>query len=93
MKKIKFKIFINGSNNKNKKFSQNVHQYLAKEFGNNFEFEEVDVIKHPETAEQYKIIAIPTILDLTQEPPVRFIGDFYNSERLKELLEFYSLNY
>jgi circadian clock protein KaiB len=93
MKKASFKIFINGNNSKSRKLAETVKLFLTEEFGNKFDFEEVDVIKNPEKAEEYKIIAVPTILNFSQNPPVRIVGDITNSNKLKELLDFYSPNF
>ena len=51
------------------------------------ELEVVDVLVHPELAEDARILATPTVLRITPQPERRVVGDLSDTDRLMAALD------
>ena len=85
MAKYLLKLYITGKTATSEKAIQNLKEILKNpELAGQYELDVIDVLKHPQLAEDEKIMATP-VLEKRLPPPVRrIIGDL--SEREKVLL-------
>lgn len=75
MPKLCFQIFIAGKTNRNDELVRNYRQACEKNLApNSFELTVIDLVRNHSLAEQYKILATPTIIRTRPSPEKRVIG-------------------
>lgn len=81
--KILLKLYVNGMSPVAKAALNNLEK-ACKEFHNHHEYsiEVIDIRKHPQLAEDEKIIATPTVVKHLPPPIRRVIGDMSEREQL-----------
>ncbi|MBU0992712.1 MAG: circadian clock protein KaiB [Proteobacteria bacterium] len=80
-----FRMFISGDTVGNKKMVADITSYLTRQFGNEYDFQVVDVIKNPHSARLDGILATPSLVKVN--PPMRKIfGDLSDVEKVFERL-------
>lgn len=62
----------------------NLQRLCEEEFGGRCRIEIVDVVEHPQAAEEANIIATPLLVRMQPAPPYRVIGDLSDAARVLE---------
>lgn len=75
-------LYIAGKTPRSDLALKNLRQYCQTHLGNDYKIKVVDLLKHPQLAQQEKIIAVPTVIKKLPKPLRRAIGDFSNTERM-----------
>jgi len=76
------KLYVVGSSAASELALRNLKELISQESETIFELEVIDVTKHPQLAEDDKIMAIPTLI-MKLPPPVRkIIGDLSDKEKV-----------
>lgn len=81
-------LFINGEHPLGIRAIGDVQRLVAQREAEGFELDIKDVLKDPEDAEEYRILATPTLVRLDVTPPRRVVGDLSNTERVARTLGF-----
>ena len=84
MSTLRLRLFITGQTPRAKRALTNLHRICSEELGGKYELEIIDVLEHPQLAEDEKILATPTLIRELPLPPRRVIGDL--SDRKQVLL-------
>ena len=61
---------------------RNLKEIITQESKTVFQLDVIDVRKHPQLAEDDKILAIPTLIKKLPPPAKKIIGDLSNKEKL-----------
>tara|TARA_R110001606_G_scaffold124785_1_gene258277 strand:- start:133 stop:444 length:312 start_codon:yes stop_codon:yes gene_type:complete len=69
------RLYVAGSTQKTKQVITTLNAICEVELQGQYELEVIDVIKHPQLAEDQRIIATPTLIKTLPEPMRRVIGD------------------
>lgn len=75
MTKYLFALFVTGHTSRAEQAVQTVRNFCEDRLQGDFELQIVDVLEQPELAEEYKIMATPTLVRQTPEPKRRYIGN------------------
>lgn len=87
MTKIVFHIYLAGSTNHNRQFLQLYEDACKQQLKEgSYEICVIDILKKPDWAERYKILATPTISRLSPAPEKRIIGKLTEEQALKAVL-------
>ena len=78
------KLYVTGKTNNSEKAISNLKTILEMELKGLYTLEVIDVLKHPQLAEEDKILATPTLSKVLPPPVRKIIGDL--SDRQKVLL-------
>ncbi len=92
-KTIHVKLFITGHTSRSMAAIFNIRKICEAEFGNTYKLDIIDVLEHPEIAEQEKIIATPTLIKSLPPPLRRLIGDLSEREKVLQHLEIITGDY
>lgn len=76
------KLYIAGRGARAEAAIANLQQLCENELRGQFELEVIDILEHPERAEQAKILATPTLIKQLPPPLRRVIGDLSDREKL-----------
>lgn len=79
MDKYRLKLYINGRTHRSQAAIDNLEHLLERDFPDQYELEIIDVRDDPGQAEEYKILATPTVIRYLPLPLRRVLGDL--SER------------
>jgi circadian clock protein KaiB len=85
--KIKLRLFITGQTPRSLRALANLRRISEEQFGARYQIVVVDVLEHPEWAEQEKILATPTLIKELPPPIRRVIGDLIDTEKVLLALE------
>lgn len=61
----------------------NLRRLLDEELPGGYELEIIDVMEHPELAEEDKVLATPTLIKRTPQPVYRVIGDMSLTDKVR----------
>ncbi|TWX73510.1 circadian clock KaiB family protein [Colwellia sp. C1TZA3] len=75
MIKYKLTLYVTGKTARSAAAINNITQICEQELQGDYDITVVDVIEHPEIAEEQKIMATPTLVKTKPEPSRRVIGD------------------
>lgn len=93
MNKYTLKLFIAGQSLRSKRAIRTITQLVEEVgLGEDCELLIIDILEHPDMAENSNILATPTLLREHPLPQRRFVGDLTDIERLKLDLEFDDIN-
>jgi len=81
-KKYILKLYVLGSSAACELALRNLKELISQESETIFQLEVIDVIKHPQLAENDKILAVPTLIRNLPEPLRRLIGDLSDKEKV-----------
>lgn len=73
--KVRFLIFILGDSPSSIRALTNLEKMCEKYFPGEYDLTVIDILKEPHMAEEYKILAIPTVIKESPPPARRIIGD------------------
>lgn len=82
MNKYLLKLYITGHTAKSERAVANLRRIAEQELAGRYEIEVIDVLKHPQLAEDERIIATPTLIKELPEPLRRIIGDLSDVEKV-----------
>lgn len=75
-------LYVAGRNAASIKAIENAKRLMESQSGGAYTLEVVDVLEHPQLAEDEKILAVPTLIKKLPLPLRRVIGDLSNSEKV-----------
>jgi circadian clock protein KaiB len=75
MGKFLLKLYITGQTPKSERAIANLRRICNEELGGQYELTIIDVLEHPQLAEDEKILATPTLCKELPPPLRRIIGD------------------
>lgn len=78
------RLYVSGRSPKAEAAIDNLRRICDEELGDDYELQVIDVLEHPQVAEDDKILATPTLIKRLPPPLRRVIGDL--SDRHKVLL-------
>lgn len=76
------KLYITGSSSRGDIAIANLRRICEQELGGQYELEVIDVLEHPQRAEDEKILATPTLIKQLPPPLRRVIGDLSDKEKV-----------
>jgi len=84
MAKFKLRLYITGGTPASNRAIENLKTTLESESSTkgNYELKVIDVLKHPQLAEDEKIMATPALLKVLPEPVRRILGDLSNKQKV-----------
>jgi circadian clock protein KaiB len=82
MTKFRLRLYITGKTPKSERAIANLQEICEKELKGLYELQIIDVLEHPQLAEDEKILATPTLIKDLPPPLKRIIGDLSNSEKV-----------
>jgi circadian clock protein KaiB len=82
-----FRLFVSGHGLKTEKTLQHLHQLLEEQLTVPYTLKVIDIVKHPEQAEQNQVTAIPTLIRVWPKPIHRLVGHFERSAQLLQVLK------
>jgi len=82
MNKFKLRLYITGKTAKSERAIANLKEICEKELAGLYELQVIDVLVHPQLAEDEKILATPTLIKDLPPPLRRIIGDLSNAEKV-----------
>jgi circadian clock protein KaiB len=80
--KFLLKLYVAGSTPRAELAIENLKRICEADLSGRYHLEIIDVIEHPELAEQDKILATPTLIKQLPPPLRRVIGDLSDSEKV-----------
>jgi circadian clock protein KaiB len=84
MAKLKLRLYVTGKTAQSERAISNLRTIINEELNENYELEIIDILEHPQLAEDEKILATPTLLKELPPPVRKIIGDL--SDKGKVLL-------
>jgi circadian clock protein KaiB len=76
------KLFVTGASTRSGTAIANLNRICEQELAGQYKLEIIDVLVHPELAEDEKILATPTLIKSLPLPLRRVIGDLSNTEKV-----------
>jgi circadian clock protein KaiB len=76
------KLYVTGKTPRAEQAIANLQRICAEELDGRYELEIVDVLEHPQLAEDEKILATPTLVKQLPPPLRRVIGDLSDKEKV-----------
>jgi circadian clock protein KaiB len=76
------RLFITGTTSRSSRAIANLRRVCEERLHGEYDLEVVDIYQHPEAAQQYQILAAPTLVKMLPLPLRRIIGDLANEERV-----------
>ena len=80
------RLFVSGSNPSTEHTLVTVHQLLEQSLNHPYTLKVIDVLKHPEQAEEDQISATPTLIKIWPKPVRRIVGELNDAEKIMRLL-------
>ena len=80
--KYVLKLYVTGQTANSQKAIENLKSVLKAELNGLYSLEVVDVLKHPQLAEEDKILATPTLAKVLPPPVRKIIGDLSDVEKV-----------
>jgi len=84
MVKFKLKLYIVGGVPESQRAIENLKKILEEEESTKgkYELEIIDILKHPQLAEDEKIMATPALIKTLPEPVRRILGDLSDKQKV-----------
>ena len=76
------RLFVTGKTPRAEVAIANIRRICDEELKGQYRLDVIDVLEHPELAEQEKILATPTLIKQLPPPLRRVIGDLTNKEKV-----------
>jgi circadian clock protein KaiB len=76
------KLYVTGATPRAQTAIANLRRICDQELGGQYELEIIDVLEHPELAENDKILATPTLIKQLPPPLRKVIGDLSDKEKV-----------
>ena len=85
--RARYRLFVAGETPRAARAVTALTSLFDKLFPDEHELEVIDVLVHPELADDARILATPTVLRINPPPERRVVGDLSDTERLMAALE------
>jgi circadian clock protein KaiB len=82
LSKFILKLYIAGSTPRATAAIENLRRICEKDLLGHYDLQVIDVLEHPELAEQDKILATPTLIKQLPPPLRRVIGDLSDADKV-----------
>ena len=82
MNKFSLKLYITGYTHRSKDAITNLRQVCNEKLGDRYELDIINVLEHPQLAEDEKILATPALIKVLPSPIRRIIGDLSDAEKV-----------
>ena len=82
MKKIVLRLYVTGETPRSKRAVSGMRKICSEAFEGKANLEVINVLKHPQLAQDENILATPTLIRILPDPVRRLIGDFSNKEKV-----------
>ncbi len=82
MDKFQLKLYISGKTPRSENAIRNLRHICEENLNTQYEIEIIDIIEHPELAEDERILATPTLIKALPPPLRRLIGDLSETEKV-----------
>lgn len=76
------RLFLAGHTGRSRMAVENLRAVCERELAGRYRIELIDVLEQPEVAEEYNIVATPTLIKTLPPPLRRIIGDLSDGERV-----------
>ena len=76
------KLYVTGTSSRTAQAIENLRRICDQELQGRYELEIVDVLEHPQAAEDDRILATPTLIKQLPPPLRRVIGDLSDREKV-----------
>jgi circadian clock protein KaiB len=76
------RLFITGTTSRSSRAIANLRRVCEERLHGAYDLEVVDIYQHPAAAQEYQILAAPTLVKMLPLPLRRIIGDLANEERV-----------
>lgn len=76
------RLYITGKTARSERAIENLKRICHEELQDQYEMEIVDVLEHPQLAEDEKILATPTLVKRLPPPLRRLIGDLSDTDKV-----------
>ena len=80
--KYQLKLYVTGRTGPSTRAIKNLERILQAQTGDDYELKVIDVLEHPQLAEDEKILATPTLVRALPEPIRKIIGDLSQLENV-----------
>jgi circadian clock protein KaiB len=85
------KLYVTGKTLRSQEIFKALKKILNEDYKGVYTLKVIDVVKHPQLAEDAKILATPTLIKVLPPPVARIIGDLNNKEKILLGLDFVAL--
>ena len=82
MSKFVLKLYVTGKTPRSERAIANLRRVCDEELEGKYEMQVIDVLEHPQLAEDEKILATPTLIKEIPPPLRRIIGDLSDKEKV-----------
>jgi circadian clock protein KaiB len=82
LSKYVLKLYVSGSTPRSQMAIANLRRICEAELGAQYDLEIIDVLEHPQIAEDHRILATPTLVKQLPPPLRRVIGDLSDREKV-----------
>ena len=82
MKKIVLRLYVTGETPRSNRAMSEIQKICSEAFEAKADLEVINVLEHPQLAEDEKILATPTLIRKLPDPVRRLIGDFSDKEKV-----------
>ena len=82
MEKHLLTLYVTGQTPRSQRAIASLRELCEQELRGRYELTVIDVLEHPQLAEDQKILATPTVVKVLPPPLRRIIGDLSDSERV-----------
>lgn len=89
-KPLHLNLYVTGETLSSRQAIENLHAILKTEYAGEYELEVIDILKHPQLAEEEKILATPALIKELPEPVRRIVGDLADREKVLLGLDLHS---
>ena len=76
------KLYVTGATPRSKAAIANLRRICEQELGGQYKLEIIDVLEHPQLAEDDKVLATPTLIKQLPPPLRKVIGDLSDKEKV-----------
>jgi len=76
------KLFVTGKTATSERAIANLRRICAEDLRGTYSMDVIDILEHPQLAEDEKILATPTLVKALPSPLRRVIGDLSNKEKI-----------
>lgn len=76
------RLFITGTTSRSSRAIANLRRVCEQRLHGEYDLEVIDIYQHPAAAQEYQILAAPTLVKMLPLPLRRIIGDLANEERI-----------
>jgi len=80
--KYQLTLYITGQTPRSRQAIENLYHTCKAMLDGRYEITIIDVLEHPELAEEEKILATPTLIKVSPPPLRRIIGDLSDTEKV-----------